>query len=129
MRQTVNYTMQRGEVWERLIMLKDRRTRRVRKPTQVSACVLINDVSYYLPSIVTSEGGVLLSLSPEQTKWFVDGTYTWDAVATVSRSQMFTAYPEAEQVVLNGTITVSSYANITPLEVDALSAVPLEAVV
>lgn len=125
---TLNYSLNRGEVWERLIMIKDRRTRRVRKPTQASACVLINGVSYYLPSTVTSEGGVLLELSPAQTKWLTDGEYPWDGVATVSRSQRFTNSPQSEMVVFKGTITVSSYSNITPMEVDDLEAVPLEVV-
>lgn len=128
MRQTINYSLQRGEVWERLIMIKDRRTRRVRKPTEVAACILIGGVSYYLPSAITAEGGVLLELSPAQTKWLADGAYSWDAVATISRAQNFTNSPEAELVVLNGTITVSSYSNITPLDSDVVAPLPLEAV-
>lgn len=129
MPQTLNYSINRGEVWERLIMIKDRRTRRVRKPTEVSACILINGVSYYLPSAVTAEGGVLLELSPAQTKWLVDGEYSWDAVATISRAQNFTNSPTSETVVLTGTLTVTSYDNITPLDSDVVAPEPLQAVV
>lgn len=128
MRQTLNYSLERGEVWERLIMIKDRRTRRVRKPVQVAASILINDVAYYLPSAVTTEGGVLLELSPAETLWLTDGTYSWDMVATISRSQAFTSTPLSEEVVLNGTITVSTYNNITPMEADTLTPVALTAV-
>lgn len=128
MRKTVNFSLERGEVWERLIMIKDRRTRRVRKPVQVAASIMINNVAYYLPSAITAEGGVLLALSPEQTKWLTDGSYAWDGVATISRSMAFTSTPLAEQVFLNGTITVTTYANITPMAVDDMAPVPLEAV-
>lgn len=122
---TLDYSLQRGEVWERLVVIKDRRTRRVRTPVQVAASIDINGTAYYLPSAVTAEGAVLLALSPQETKWLTDGTYTWDMVATISRSQAFTSTPLSEEVVLTGTITVSSYANITPMEVDDLAPVAL----
>lgn len=110
-------------------MVKDRRTRRVRKPTQAAACILIDGVAYALPSVITSEGGVLLELTPAQTKWLVDGEYAWDGVATVSRSQRFTSQPSEETVVFKGTLTVTSYDSITPMEIDSLAPEPLEAVV
>jgi hypothetical protein len=78
---------------------------------------------------VTSEGGFLLELTPAQTKWLVDGEYSWDGVATVSRSQRFTNSPQAETVVFKGTLTVTSYDSVTPMEYEGLPAEPLEAVV
>ncbi len=129
MSQTINYSLQREAVWERLILIKDRRTRRVRKPTKAAACIKVGLTSYYLPSAITTEGGLLLFLNPQQTKWLADGEYAWDGVATVSRSQSFTSQPDYEDVVFKGTITVSTYANITPLAVDTLPATPLQAVV
>ena len=129
MRQTLNYSIKRGEVWERLVMIKDRRTRRVRKPTAAAASVLISGVAYTIPCSITSEGGVLLEMTPEQTKWLVAGTYPWDAVATVSRSQRFTQTPASETVILSGTLTVESYDAITPMAVDLVAPDPLVPVV
>jgi flavorubredoxin len=129
MPKTLNYSIQRGEVWERLIMVKDRRTRRVRKPMQASACILISGVSYAIPSVITAEGGILLEMTPAQTKWLVDGSYAWDGVATISRAQNFTSIPTEETVVFKGTLTVSSYDSVTPMEYESLPAEPLTPVV
>ena len=113
-----NYTIRRGELWERLIIPKDRRTRRKRTPTEAAATVLINDVKYVLPSRITSEGGVLMQLSPENTEWFADGVYLWDMVIMVSRSALLTSTPMEEVVGVKGTLTVSSYDNLTPMDSD-----------
>lgn len=117
-RANMNYTIDRGEVWERLIVLKDKRTHRKRVPTEVAASVSIGDTKYVIPTEVTSEGAVLLSLSANNTEWFSVGTYNWDMVATVSRSAMLTSTPLAETLVVSGTLTVQNYDNITPMDSD-----------
>jgi len=74
-RANMDYTIDRGEVWERLIVLKDRRTHRKRVPTEVAASVLVGDTKYVIPTEVTAEGAVLLSLSANNTEWFTVGEY------------------------------------------------------
>lgn len=112
---TVNFTITRGEVWERLVVIKDKRTRRKRVPVEVAAAVRLPDGDYYLPTEVTAEGGIKLYLNPQQTAWLEDGEYRWDIVAIVSRSALLTSTPFHEQVVLTGNLTVKSYDNIAPM--------------
>lgn len=113
-----NYSIQRGEIWQKLLIFKDKRTRRRRVPAEAAATVLIDDVKYVLPVEITSEGGVLISLTPENTEWFEDGEYRWDAVVTISRSAMLTTAPTMETVPVYGTLTFTTYDNLTPMESD-----------
>lgn len=117
-RANMDYTIDRGEVWERLIVLKDRRTHRKRVPTEVAASVLVGDTKYVIPTEVTAEGAVLLSLSANNTEWFTVGEYKWDMVATVSRAALLVSTPLAETLVVSGTLTVQNYDNITPMDSD-----------
>lgn len=119
---TVNYTIERGEHWERLIVPKDRRTRRRRVPTEAAASLRIatgdNAGDYVIPTDITSEGAVLLTLTAAQTEWLAVGTYAWDMVVTVSTSALLTSTPLRETVVVKGTLTVTEYDNITPMDSD-----------
>jgi hypothetical protein len=114
----IDYTVDRGELWERLIVLKDRRTRRNRVPTEVSASVKVGDTVYILPTEVTSEGAVLLTMTAENTEWLPEGEYDWDMVATVSRSALLTSTPLAEMLVVHGKLTVTTFDNLTPMDSD-----------
>lgn len=120
----VNYTIRRGEVFERLIIPKDQRTRRKRVPTAASATVRIPvngvDTDYVLPVEVTSEGGVLISLTGNNTEWFAVGSYSWDMVITVSRSALLTSTPTAQTLSVAGTLTVVDDGNITPMDTDGV---------
>lgn len=113
-----DFKVDRGEHWERLILIKDRRTHRKRVPTEAAASIRIDGVDYVIPTEITSEGGVLMTLTGNNTEWLADGTYNWDMVATVSRSALLTSTPLTEKVVAKGTLTVSTYANITPMDSD-----------
>jgi hypothetical protein len=123
---TRDYQIQRGEVWERLIILKDKRTRRRRVPTEADATILVNSVKYILPVTITSEGGVLLSLTPNNTEWLAVGTYPWDMAANVSRSALLTSTPITQMLVVKGTLTVTDEGNLTPMTSDGV-ATPLVA--
>jgi hypothetical protein len=114
----IDYTVDRGELWERLVVLKDRRTHRKRVPTEVSASVKVGDTVYVLPTEITSEGAVLLTMSAENTEWLPAGTYDWDMVATVSRSALLTSTPLSEMMVVYGTLTVQTFDNLTPMDSD-----------
>lgn len=114
----IDYTVDRGELWERMVVLKDRRTHRKRVPTEVSASVKVGDTVYVIPTEVTSEGAVLLTMSAENTEWLPAGTYDWDMVATVSRSALLTSTPLSEMLVVYGTLTVQTFDNLTPMDSD-----------
>jgi hypothetical protein len=114
----VDYSVSRGEIWERLLILKDKRTRRKRVPTEAAATVRINDVDYVIPLEITSEGGVLLTMTGNNTEWLTDGEYDWDLVATVSRSALLTSTPLNETLVVYGKLKVATHANITPMSTD-----------
>ncbi len=113
-----DYKINRGEMWERLLIIKDKHIALEPAPTEAAATVLIDAVKYVIPVTITSEGGVLLSLTPENTEWFADGEYLWDVAATVSRSALLTSTPLVETVVVHGTLTVSTYDNLSPLASD-----------
>jgi len=117
----INYFITRGEKWERLIILKDKRTRRKRVPTEAAASVLINDVKYAIPVEITAEGGVSLTMSASNTEWLADGSYSWDLVVTVSESALLTSTPLVEVVAVYGTLTVDTYDNITPMDSDGVT--------
>ena len=116
----LNYRVSRGEPWERLLIPKDRRTRRKRVPVEASASVKIGSTIYIIPTEITSEGGILLTMTGNNTEWLEDGEYLWDVVATVSRSALLTSTPLAETVVVHGTLTVSTYDNLTPMDSDGV---------
>lgn len=121
----INYTVDRGEMWERLIIPKDRRTRRRRVPVEANASVKVGDTIYVLPCEITSEGGVQLSMTANNTEWLQDGEYDWDMTATISRSALLTSTPLVEMVIVYGKLIVSTYNNLTPMASDGV-AVPLE---
>lgn len=105
---TVNYTLTRGLPWERLIIVKDRRTHRLMRPTDARAYVKTGTLTVAeITTTLTSENGILLSLTGEETQDLPLGTLDYDVFATISGVQ---------QPVAKGTITVSALNNITPLE-------------
>ena len=87
---------------------------------EASASVKIGDTIYILPTEITSEGGILLTMTGNNTEWLEDGEYLWDVVATVSRSALLTSTPLAETVVVHGTLTVSTYDNLTTMDSDGV---------
>lgn len=110
--QTINYTLTRGLPWERLLIIKDRRTHRLYYPTDARAYIKTGDITVAEVTIsLTSEKGILLSLTGEETQDLPLGDLSYDVLATVNGIQT---------MVAKGTITVSALDNITPLE-DALA--------
>src|SRR5688500_13332475 len=108
--------MVRGEFFERLIIIKDRRTHRKRVPTAASAGMLISptgQAAYKLtiPTEINSEGGVLLAFDPQETYDIPEGEWPWDLVVTISTAPLFTSGNMVETRPVAGTITVTSYEN------------------
>lgn len=106
--QTVNYTLTRGLPWERVIVIKDRNTHRVVKPTESLSFVKTGDISKVeLTTSVTSENGIKLSLTAEETQDLPLGDLKYDVLATIGGIQ---------RPVSNGIIAVSALDTITPME-------------
>lgn len=114
-RRVQDYHVERGEAFDRLVIIKDRRTHRRRVPTEAKATVLMDGIKYALPQYITAEGGVMLSLSPYQTEWMLPGEWPFDIEAKISRSPLLTSSPLVETIVMKGTIFVSTYSNLSPL--------------
>ena len=106
--QTVNYTLVRGLPWERIIVVKDRNTHRVVKPTESSSFVQTGTLSKVeITTEVTSENGIKLTLTAEETQDLPLGDLQYDVLATIAGIQ---------RPVSKGTITVSALDTITPME-------------
>lgn len=103
----ISYKMTRGELWDRLIMVKNRRTRRVIRPSQARAMVDLGTSKKAIPLEITKEGGIYLRFEPDETLDFSVGTFEFDVVAPI-RSYW--------QVVAKGIIEVSNPDNITPYQ-------------
>lgn len=109
---TVNYTAVRGLPFERLLIVKDRRTHRLFKPTDARAYIKTGDFTVAeITCTITTERGINLSLTAEETQDLPLGDLQYDVLATVN---------DVQQKITQGTITVSALDNITPLE-DALA--------
>ncbi len=106
--QTINYSLTRGLPWERLIIVKDRRTHRVVKPTDSSSYIKTGTLTKAeVTTEVTKENGIQLSLTAEETQDLPLGDLSYDVLATINGIQ---------RLVSKGTISVSALDNITPME-------------
>ena len=105
---TVNYNVVRGLPWSRLIILKDRRTRRLLKPTEARSFIKTSALGKKEITVeITSEQGILLSLTGEETQDLPLGELSYDVLATVN---------DVTRPVAKGTILVTPLDNITPWE-------------
>lgn len=106
--QTVNYTVVRGLPWERLVIVKDRRTHRVVKPTDTRSYVkTVGNAKMEITTAITRENGIMLTLTAEETQDLPLGTLEYDVLATLNGVQ---------RPVAQGTITVTALDTITPME-------------
>ena len=105
---TVNYNVVRGLPWKRLIILKDRRTRRLLKPTEARSFIKTSNLGKKEITVeITSEQGLLLSLTGEETQDLPLGELSYDVLATIN---------DVQRPVAKGTILVTPLDNITPWE-------------
>lgn len=110
--QTVNYTLSRGLPWERLIIIRERFNHWLLKPTDARAYIKTGDLTLAEVTVtITSENGLMLSLTAEETQDLPTGDLSYDVWATIGGIQ---------RPISKGTITVSALDNISPLE-DALA--------
>jgi hypothetical protein len=112
------YNLTKGLPWQRLIIVRDNWTHRVQKPIDAWGVVKTSNINK-MPFTVnlTSEGGILLTLSEEQTKDLPAGNLQFDVIATLPKRAMFNGdSTTVTRPVAEGTITVSEMNNITPIE-------------
>lgn len=106
--QTVNYNVVRGLPWERLIIVKDRFTHRVVKPTDTRSYIsTVGTAKAEITSTITKENGIMLSMTAEETQDLPLGELTYDVLATLNGVQ---------RPVAQGTITVTALDTVTPME-------------
>lgn len=103
----VSYTMSRGLEWQRLVVVKNRRTRRTVRPTEARCTAEVGDRKIAIPLTITNEGGILLSLTEAETLDFVAGTSRFDVVAKVRDHWV---------PVITGDIVVEDLDLVTALE-------------
>jgi hypothetical protein len=108
----VNYDIVRGLPWERLLIIKDRRSHRVVTPAKARAYIRTSTTSVLeVTTEVTGEKGVSLSLTAAQTKDLPTGELAYDVYATC---KLYGA--DIEKQVSKGLINVSNEDRVTPEE-------------
>ena len=108
----VNYDIVRGLPWERLLIIKDRRSHRVVTPAKARAYIQTSTTSVLeVTAVVTGENGVSLSLTAAQTKDLPTGELAYDVYATC---KLYGA--DVEKQVSKGLVNVSNEDRVTPEE-------------
>lgn len=105
---TVNYSLTKGQPWDRLIIIKNRYSHRLLKPESPRAFIKTGTLSKFeITTSITTENGILLSLTGEQTNDLPVGDLQYDVVATIN---------DVQRPLTSGTITVYENDLVTPLE-------------
>jgi len=106
----VNYKLVRGLPWSRQLTVKSRRTHWRLSAEYTNAYIQISDLhKREITSEVLGNRNVRISMTADETIDLPEGNLAYDVWATVD---------EVYQPIVKGTITVSSYNSITPLEDD-----------
>lgn len=118
MHSKASYTLTKGIPWERLIVVKDRRTRRLLAVTEARGAVQTGDLTRKEFNItITNKGEILIALSEEDTRELPAGDLPFDIIATCTRMLYYPGQTATiTQKVVSGTITVSENITITPSE-------------
>jgi hypothetical protein len=109
----VNYSLDRGLPFERIISVKSRRTHNRVAVTDPSAFIKLSTThKKQITAEVRSDGTIKLSLEKDETIDLPAGTYDYDVWANCYGNDNVAIY----QPVSSGKIKVNTYENITPLE-------------
>jgi hypothetical protein len=106
----VRYTLTRGLAWERLVVVKDRSTRRVVRPIEAWGAVKIGtNITVPLNVEITGEGSLMLYLTEQETANLPLGELQFDVVAVVNRRSALASggWKHITTPVVAGAITVS----------------------
>jgi hypothetical protein len=105
---TVNYAVTKGQPWNRLIIIKNKYNHRLLYPENPRAFIKTGTNSKFeITTSVTTENGIMLSLTGEETQDLPVGDLAYDVVATIK---------DVERPLTSGTLTVYANDLITPLE-------------
>jgi hypothetical protein len=105
---TVNYALTQGQPWNRLIIIKNRYNHSLLRPENPRAFIKTGTLSKFeITASITTENGILLSLTDEETRDLPVGDLAYDVVATIK---------DVQRTLSSGTITVYANDSITPLE-------------
>jgi hypothetical protein len=107
-RRNLEYTLEPGRPWERLLVIKDRRSHRLRHATTSSSVMRLRGGtdSFTLDTSISYEGGVTLFISYEDSLDLTPGIWDFDVVGN------FRGHNEK---LAEGTIEVLTETYITPL--------------
>lgn len=124
----VKYTISKGLPWERLVVVKDRATRRPIKPTTAWGAIRTGtNVTVPLNVSITSEGGLLLYLTDLETLDLPVGDLDFDVVAVINRSSSVAgAWEEVITPVVAGTVSVSDLNLVSDPTTGAIMTVPIK---
>ena len=113
-----SYSLTKGLPWERMVVVKDRRTRRLVKVTEARGAVKTSATGRVEFGItITNKGEILIALTDEDTRNLPVGNLEFDVIATCTRSLVYPGQTATiTQPVVRGIIEVTASDDITPSE-------------
>lgn len=99
--------MTRGQIFDRIVVIKNRRTHRTLKLTEARCMVDLGFTKKSISASIIFGGEIYLCVDPAETLDYPVGSYPFDIVAPVRGDW---------QLVAKGTIEVVAMGNITPTE-------------
>jgi hypothetical protein len=95
-RRNLEYTLEPGRPWERLLVIKDRRSHRLRHATTSSSVMRLRGGtdSFTLDTSISYEGGVTLFISYEDSLDLTPGIWDFDVVGNFRGHNMFITHYE-----------------------------------
>lgn len=113
----LKYHATKGLPWERLLIVKDKDSRRILKPLDAWAVLKTGDVTRKeFATKITSEGGIVLYLSEDDTIDLPEGDLAFDVMAVLQTRSLYKGNTTVTRPVAKGTIKVSAMGNYTPIE-------------
>lgn len=112
------YTATRGVPWERLIMVKDRTTHRTVRITDAWATLQVSaTVKRDISVSITSEGGIMLTMTADEVWDLPVGELSFDVVGVVQRRSALAGggWTSITTPVASGSITVENPVSISSL--------------
>lgn len=118
MHSKASYTLTKGVPWERLVVVKDRRTRRLVAVTEARGAIKTSELTRKEFNInITNKGEILLYLTEDETRELPAGQLEFDVIATCTRMRYYPGQASTvTQKIVSGTIDVSENITITPSE-------------
>lgn len=106
-----NYHITKGISWERMVVVKDRRSHRILMPSDAWATIKTStNTKKNIPLYITSDGGIMLYLTAEETRELPEGDLPYDVVAVITQRSALAGggWTDITTPVASGTITVTS---------------------